>query len=320
MVAGSDPVPEIRAVRKMGEVMDFIELLKVVFLGIVEGITEWLPVSSTGHMILVDEFITLKVSKEFWEMFLVVIQFGAVLAVVVLDFKKLWPFHRNNPERESNWNYISKNEKLAKAQAFADKYVNMSKIVLWLKIVVSCIPAIIIALPFNDWIEAHFNNYIVVSVMLIVYGVLFIVIENYNKKRTPSRRKLSDITFKDALFIGLFQLLAVIPGTSRSGATIIGGILLGMSRKLAAEYTFFLAIPVMFGASLLKMVKFGLTFTMAEVVYLVLGMAVAFVVSILAIKFLMGYIKKHDFKVFGWYRIALGIVVLGYFVITKWIK
>lgn len=253
-------------------------------------------------------------------MFLVVIQFGAVLAVVVLDFKKLWPFHRNNPERESNWNYISKNEKLAKAQAFADKYVNMSKIVLWLKIVVSCIPAIIIALPFNDWIEAHFNNYIVVSVMLIVYGVLFIVIENYNKKRTPSRRKLSDITFKDALFIGLFQLLAVIPGTSRSGATIIGGILLGMSRKLAAEYTFFLAIPVMFGASLLKMVKFGLTFTMAEVVYLVLGMAVAFVVSILAIKFLMGYIKKHDFKVFGWYRIALGIVVLGYFVITKWIK
>lgn len=320
MVAGSDPVPEIRAVRKMGEVMDFIELLKVVFLGIVEGITEWLPVSSTGHMILVDEFITLKVSKEFWEMFLVVIQFGAVLAVVVLDFKKLWPFHRNNPERESNWNYISKNEKLAKAQAFADKYVNMSKIVLWLKIVVSCIPAIIIALPFNNWIEAHFNNYIVVSVMLIVYGVLFIVIENYNKKRTPSRRKLSDITFKDALFIGLFQLLAVIPGTSRSGATIIGGILLGMSRKLAAEYTFFLAIPVMFGASLLKMVKFGLTFTMAEVVYLVLGMAVAFVVSILAIKFLMGYIKKHDFKVFGWYRIALGIVVLGYFVITKWIK
>lgn len=320
MVAGSDPVPEIRAVRKMGEVMDFIELLKVVFLGIVEGITEWLPVSSTGHMILVDEFITLKVSKEFWEMFLVVIQFGAVLAVVVLDFKKLWPFHRNNPERESNWNYISKNEKLAKAQAFADKYVNMSKIVLWVKIVVSCIPAIIIALPFNDWIEAHFNNYIVVSVMLIVYGVLFIVIENYNKKRTPSRRKLSDITFKDALFIGLFQLLAVIPGTSRSGATIIGGILLGMSRKLAAEYTFFLAIPVMFGASLLKMVKFGLTFTMAEVVYLVLGMAVAFVVSILAIKFLMGYIKKHDFKVFGWYRIALGIVVLGYFVITKWIK
>lgn len=320
MVAGSDPVPEIRAVRKMGEVMDFIELLKVVFLGIVEGITEWLPVSSTGHMILVDEFITLKVSKEFWEMFLVVIQFGAVLAVVVLDFKKLWPFHRNNPERESNWNYISKNEKLAKAQAFADKYVNMSKIVLWLKIVVSCIPAIIIALPFNDWIEAHFNNYIVVSVMLIVYGVLFIVIENYNKKRTPSRRKLSDITFKDALFIGLFQLLAAIPGTSRSGATIIGGILLGMSRKLAAEYTFFLAIPVMFGASLLKMVKFGLTFTMAEVVYLVLGMAVAFVVSILAIKFLMGYIKKHDFKVFGWYRIALGIVVLGYFVITKWIK
>lgn len=297
--------------------MDFIELLKVVFLGIVEGITEWLPVSSTGHMILVDEFITLKVSKEFWEMFLVVIQLGAVLAVVVLDFKKLWPFHRNDPSRESNWNYISQNEKLAKMQGFTDKYVNMSKIVLWLKILVSCVPAIVIALPFNDWIEDHFNNYIVVSVMLIVYGVLFIVIENYNRQRTPDRRKLSDITFKDALFVGIFQLLALIPGTSRSGATIIGGILLGMSRKLAAEYTFFLAIPVMFGASLLKVVKFGFHFTGAEIVYLLLGMIVAFAVSIVAIKFLMGYIKKHDFKVFGWYRIVLGVIVLAYFMIAK---
>ena len=299
--------------------MDIIELLKVVFLGIVEGITEWLPVSSTGHMILVDEFITLKVSKEFWEMFLVVIQLGAVLAVVVLDFKKLWPFHKNDPSRESNWNYISQNEKLAKVQGFTDKYVNMSKIILWLKILVSCIPAIIVGLPFNDWIEKHFNNYIVVSVMLIVYGVLFIVIENYNKQRTPDRKKLSDITFKDALFVGIFQLLAFIPGTSRSGATIIGGILLGMSRKLAAEYTFFLAIPVMFGASLLKVVKFGFHFTGVEIVYLLLGMAVAFVVSVLAIKFLMGYIKKHDFKVFGWYRIALGIVVLAYFIITRYL-
>ena len=295
--------------------MDIIELLKVIFLGIVEGITEWLPVSSTGHMILVDEFITLKVSKEFWEMFLVVIQLGAVLAVVVLDFKKLWPFHKNDPYRESNWKYVSQNEKLAKVQGFTDKYVNMSKIILWLKILVSCIPAIIVGLPFNDWIEDHFNNYIVVSVMLIVYGVLFIVIENYNKQRTPDRKKLSDITFKDALFVGVFQLLALIPGTSRSGATIIGGILLGMSRKLAAEYTFFLAIPVMFGASLLKVLKFGFHFTGAEIVYLLLGMAVAFVVSVLAIKFLMGYIKKHDFKVFGWYRIALGIVVLAYFMI-----
>ena len=296
--------------------MDIIELLKVIFLGIVEGITEWLPVSSTGHMILVDQFMKLKVSEEFWQMFLVVIQLGAVLAVVVLDFKKLWPFHKNDPFRESNWNYISTNERIGKLQKFADKYINMNKIVLWLKILVSCVPAIIVALPFNKWIEKTFMNYWVVSVMLIVYGVLFIVIENYNKSRKPSRTKLSDISFKDALFIGIFQLLALIPGTSRSGATIIGGILLGMSRKLAAEYTFFLAIPVMFGASFLKLVKFGLHFTGTEVVYLLLGMVVAFGVSIAAIKFLMGYIKKHDFKVFGWYRIVLGVVVLAYFLLA----
>lgn len=296
--------------------MDIIELLKVIFLGIVEGITEWLPVSSTGHMILVDQFMKLKVSEEFWQMFLVVIQLGAVLAVVVLDFKKLWPFHKNDPSRESNWKYISTNERIGKLQKFADKYINMNKIVLWLKILVSCVPAIIVALPFNKWIEKTFMNYWVVSVMLIVYGVLFIVIENYNKSRKPSRTKLSDISFKDALFIGIFQLLALIPGTSRSGATIIGGILLGMSRKLAAEYTFFLAIPVMFGASFLKLVKFGLHFTGTEVVYLLLGMVVAFGVSIAAIKFLMGYIKKHDFKVFGWYRIALGVVVLAYFLLA----
>ena len=209
-------------------------------------------------------------------MFLVVIQLGAVLAVVVLDFKKLWPFHKNDPSRESNWNYISTNERIGKLQKFADKYINMNKIVLWLKILVSCVPAIIVALPFNNWIEKTFMNYWVVSVMLIVYG----------------------------------------PGTSRSGATIIGGILLGMSRKLAAEYTFFLAIPVMFGASFLKLIKFGLHFTGTEVVYLLLGMVVAFGVSIAAIKFLMGYIKKHDFKVFGWYRIVLGVVVLAYFLLA----
>ena len=267
-------------------------------------------------MILVDQFMKLKVSEEFWQMFLVVIQLGAVLAVVVLDFKKLWPFHKNDPSRESNWNYISTNERIGKLQKFADKYINMNKIVLWLKILVSCVPAIIVALPFNKWIEKTFMNYWVVSVMLIVYGVLFIVIENYNKSRKPSRTKISDISFKDALFIGIFQLLALIPGTSRSGATIIGGILLGMSRKLAAEYTFFLAIPVMFGASFLKLIKFGLHFTGTEVVYLLLGMVVAFGVSIAAIKFLMGYIKKHDFKVFGWYRIALGVVVLAYFLLA----
>lgn len=276
--------------------MDFIELLKVIFLGIVEGITEWLPVSSTGHLILVEEFIKLNVSEAFWEMFMVVIQLGAIMAVVVLYFKELWPFQ---------------NQK--KAKSALERYVKTDKMIMWFKIVVSCIPSIVIGLPFNDFIEAHFNNYLVVSIMLIVYGIFFILIENYNKKRTASINSVVEIGWKTAFLIGVFQLLAVIPGTSRSGATIIGGILLGTSRTVAAEYTFFLAIPTMFGASLLKLVKFGLNFTGTEAIILIVGTLVSFVVSILAIKFLMGYIKKHDFKVFGWYRIALGIVVLLFF-------
>ncbi len=276
--------------------MDFIELLKVIFLGIVEGITEWLPVSSTGHLILVEEFIKLNVSEAFWEMFMVVIQLGAIMAVVVLYFKELWPFQ---------------NQK--KAKGALERYVKTDKMIMWFKIVVSCIPSIVIGLPFNDFIEAHFNNYLVVSIMLIVYGIFFILIENYNKKRTASINSVAEIGWKTAFLIGVFQLLAVIPGTSRSGATIIGGILLGTSRTVAAEYTFFLAIPTMFGASLLKLVKFGLNFTGTEAIILIVGTLVSFVVSILAIKFLMGYIKKHDFKVFGWYRIALGIVVLLFF-------
>ena len=276
--------------------MDFIELLKVIFLGIVEGITEWLPVSSTGHLILVEEFIKLNVSEAFWEMFMVVIQLGAIMAVVVLYFKELWPFQ---------------NQK--KAKGALERYVKTDKMIMWFKIVVSCIPSIVIGLPFNDFIEAHFNNYLVVSIMLIVYGIFFILIENYNKKRTASINSVVEIGWKTAFLIGVFQLLAVIPGTSRSGATIIGGILLGTSRTVAAEYTFFLAIPTMFGASLLKLVKFGLNFTGTEAIILIVGTLVSFVVSILAINFLMGYIKKHDFKVFGWYRIALGIVVLLFF-------
>lgn len=280
--------------------MDFIEILKVIFLGIVEGITEWLPISSTGHLILVDEFVKLNVSKEFWEMFMVVIQLGAILAVVFLFWNKIWPFQNKAGERD-----------------LVQRYVKMDKITLWLKILVSCLPAIIIGLPFNDAIEAKFNNYVVVALMLIVYGILFIVVENYNKKRKAAVRSLEAITWKMALLIGVFQVLALIPGTSRSGATIIGGILLGASRTIAAEYTFFLAIPVMFGASLLKIVKFGLTFTGTELSFLIFGMVSAFVVSILSIKFLMGYIKKNDFKPFGWYRIILGIVVLGYFFIIK---
>ena len=276
--------------------MDFIELLKVIFLGIVEGITEWLPVSSTGHLILVEEFIKLNVSEAFWEMFMVVIQLGAIMAVVVLYFKELWPFQ---------------NQK--KAKGALERYVKTDKMIMWFKIVVSCIPSIVIGLPFNDFIEAHFNNYLVVSIMLIVYGIFFILIENYNKKRTASINSVVEIGWKTAFLIGVFQLLAVIPGTSRSGATIIGGILLGTSRTVAAEYTFFLAIPTMFGASLLKLVKFGLNFTGTEAIILIVGTLVSCGVSILAIKFLMGYIKKHDFKVFGWYRIALGIVVLLFF-------
>lgn len=270
--------------------MDFIEILKVIFLGIVEGITEWLPVSSTGHMILVDEFIKLNMTPEFMEMFFVVIQLGAIMAVVCLFWDKLFPFEFKG--------------------GFKVKTDTMN---LWFKIVAACLPAAVIGLLFDDWLDEHFYNYQTVSLMLIIYGVLFIIIENYNKGRRPVINDLSQITYKFALMVGVFQLLALIPGTSRSGATIIGAILIGASRYVASEFTFFLAIPVMFGASLLKILKFGLAFTAAEAIVLGTGTLVAFFVSILAIKFLMGYIKKHDFKVFGWYRIVLGIIVLAYF-------
>lgn len=276
--------------------MDIIELLKVIFLGIVEGITEWLPVSSTGHLILVDEFIRLDMSREFMNMFQVVIQLGAILAVVVLYWGKLWPFRIRREEKNA-----------------LDRYVDRGKILLWLKIAAACVPTVIIALPFNDVIEEKFNNYVVVSLMLILYGILFIVVENYNKKRKPVADSLETLSFRTAVLIGCFQVLSVIPGTSRSGATIVGGILVGASRTVAAEFTFFLGIPTMFGASLLKIVKFGFSFTGTEVLVLLLGTLTAFVVSVFVIRFLMGYIKKHDFKIFGWYRIALGILVLLYF-------
>lgn len=270
--------------------MGFIEYLKVIFLGFVEGITEWLPVSSTGHMILVDEFIKLDMSASFMEMFFVVIQLGAILAVIVMFWNKLFPFD------------------------FKDGFkIKQDTMNLWFKIIVACLPAAVIGLALDDWLDANFYNYQTVALMLIIYGVLFIVIENRNKGRKPAVTNLSQITYKFALMVGVFQLLALIPGTSRSGATILGAILIGASRYVASEFTFFLAIPVMFGASLLKLVKFGFAFTSAELITLALGSFVAFVVSIFAIKFLMGYIKKHDFKVFGWYRIVLGIVVLVYF-------
>lgn len=291
-----------------------IEVLKVIILGIVEGITEWLPISSTGHMILVDEFLKLNVSQEFKDFFLVVIQLGAILAVVLLYWGKLWPFYIRQLSPKTMRQLKKKPAPVRLLLTFIEKYCDKEKWMLWFKIVVACLPTIIIALPFNDYIEEHFNNYIVVAIALIVYGILFIIIEKYNKKRRPVCRSLETLTFKTAFLIGCFQVLSVIPGTSRSGSTIIGGILVGTSRTVAAEFTFFLAIPVMFGASLLKLIKFGLAFSSYEVMILIVGVVVAFVVSILAIKFLVGYIRKHDFTAFGWYRIVLGVLVLGYFI------
>lgn len=296
--------------------MNFLDWLKILVLGIVEGITEWLPISSTGHMILVDALWTSDnavMTESFMKMFTVVIQFGAILAVVVLYFQKLWPFHTKATRRQrSYFAEASSNRAVCAVQRFCDNHCHMSKIILWLKIAVSCLPAVIIGLPLDDWMDAHLYTPVVVALMLIVYGVGFLLIERYNKRRTPRIRTLSQLTWKDAALIGVFQVLALVPGTSRSGATILGGILIGASRSLAAEYTFFLAIPVMFGASALKLVKFGFGFTGTQLAVLLLGMVTAFVVSVLAIKFLMGYIKKHDFTAFGWYRIALGIVVLLY--------
>ena len=275
--------------------MDIILLLKTVLLGIVEGITEWLPISSTGHLILADEFIKLNMTADFKEMFDVVIQLGAIMAVVVLYFHKLNPFSpkKNHDEK-------------------------MDTIILWTKVILAVFPAAIIGILFDDWLNDHFYNPPVVAAMLIIYGVLFIIIENRNKR--SRRRPMNDLyrlSYGMALGIGVFQILALIPGTSRSGATILGGILLGCSRTVAAEFSFFLGIPVMFGASLLKIVKFGLAFTSTQLIVLIVGMVVSFLVSIGAIKFLLGYIKKNDFKAFGVYRIILGLLVIVYFAFIK---
>lgn len=272
-------------------VLDFIEILKAIFLGIVEGITEWLPISSTGHMLLVDEFLRLNVSDAFKEMFFVVIQLGAILAVVVLFWHKMFPFQFKD-KRQS--------------------VVKMDTVSLWLKVVVACVPGAVVTILFDDFIEEYLHTPTVIALALILYGVAFILIENWNKRRTPRINKLSGITYQTALIIGLFQVLSTIPGTSRSGSTIVGALLIGVSRVAAAEFTFFLAVPVMFGLSALKLIKFGLP-SGPELVILAVGCVVAFLVSVLVIKFLMSYIKKHDFKVFGWYRIALGIIVLAYF-------
>ena len=276
--------------------MNIIEILKVIVLGIVEGITEWLPISSTGHLILVDEFLKLDATDDFKEMFDVVIQLGAILAVIVIYFKKLWPIGRNETTGKTGW--------------------CKDKLVLWGKILIACIPAGIIGVLFDDYIDRFFYNPYVVSIMLIIYGVAFIVIELLHKGKEFRIKTLGQLSIKTALIIGVFQVLALIPGTSRSGATIVGAMLIGTDRTVAAEFTFYLAIPVMLGASLLKLLKFiagGGVLGSTEIIYLVAGMAVAFAVSIIVIIFLMSYIKKHDFKAFGVYRIILVIAVLAYF-------
>lgn len=270
--------------------MDIMTLLKVVILGIVEGITEWLPISSTGHMLLVDEFLQLEMSGAFKEMFFVVIQLGAILAVVVLFWQKMFPFDCQGK--------IS---------------IKTDIMSLWFKVAAACIPSGVVGILLDDYMEANLRGPVVIATALIFYGVLFILIENKNQHRTPRISTLADITYTTALIIGAFQILSLIPGTSRSGATIIGALIIGVSRTAAAEFTFFLAVPTMLGASLIKLLKFGFAFTTTELMILGVGMIVAFLVSILSIKFLMDYIKKHDFKVFGWYRIVLGIIIILYF-------
>lgn len=268
-----------------------IELLKALLLGVVEGITEWLPISSTGHMILAEQLFPLNASDAFKEMFFVVIQLGAILAVVLLYFNKLNPFSPKKSKQE--------------------KKDTMS---LWYKVLVGIIPAGVIGIPFDDWLDEHFYNYQTVAITLILYGILFIIIENLNKNKTAKINSFQELSYQTALLIGVFQILALIPGTSRSGATILGAILLGTSRYVAAEFSFFLSVPIMAGASLLKLVKFGFHFTGMEIAILATGMIVAYIVSVIAIRFLLSYLKNNDFKAFGWYRIVLGAVVIGYFV------
>ena len=273
-----------------------LEIIKAIFFGIVEGITEWLPISSTGHMILLNELVKLDVSKDFYDMFQVVIQLGAIIAVVILFWKQIWPVKKEKDKLTLDKNILS----------------------LWGKILVACVPAAIVGVLFDEVFEKLFYNYVCVAIALIVFGIAFIIIENKNKGKNSKINSLAELSYNTVLLIGIFQLIAAIfPGTSRSGATIVGALLLGVSRTVAAEFTFFLAIPVMFGASLLKLVKFSFAFTGMELAILLVGMIVAFITSMFIIKFLMSYIKKHDFKVFGYYRIVLGIIVLLYFVFTQ---
>ena len=280
-----------------------MDIIKSIILGIIEGITEWLPISSTGHLIIADEFIKLGMTDEFMEMFNVVIQLGAILAVVVIFWNKMWPL---TADKTKGYNYITKGNGLIKKDVMD----------MWFKVIVAMLPAAIVGIPFDNYFEAHFHNWQVVSAALIVYGVLFIVIEKMNKNRKPKVNSIPELSYKTALLIGCFQALSLIPGTSRSGSTILGAMILGVSRVAGAEFSFFLAVPVMFGASLIKLLKFGFTFTGMELAVLAVGTLTSFIVSIIAIKFLISYVRRHDFSLFGYYRIALGAIVIAYFLIA----
>ena len=280
-----------------------MDIIKSIILGIIEGITEWLPISSTGHLIIADEFIKLGMTDEFMEMFNVVIQLGAILAVVVIFWNKMWPF---TADKSKGYNYITKGNGLIKKDVMD----------MWFKVIAAMLPAAIVGIPFDNYFEKHFHNWQVVSAALIAYGVLFIVIEKINKSRKPKVNSIPELSYKTALLIGCFQALSLIPGTSRSGSTILGAMILGVSRVAGAEFSFFLAVPVMFGASLIKLLKFGFTFTGMELAVLAVGTLTSFIVSIIAIKFLISYVRRHDFSLFGYYRIALGVIVIAYFLIA----
>lgn len=280
-----------------------MDIIKSIILGIIEGITEWLPISSTGHLIIADEFIKLGMTDEFMEMFNVVIQLGAILAVVVIFWNKMWPF---TADKSKGYNYITKGNGLIKKDVMD----------MWFKVIAAMLPAAIVGIPLDNYFEAHFHNWQVVSAALIAYGVLFIVIEKINKSRKPKVNSIPELSYKTAILIGCFQALSLIPGTSRSGSTILGAMILGVSRVAGAEFSFFLAVPVMFGASLIKLLKFGFTFTGMELAVLAVGTLTSFIVSVIAIKFLISYVRRHDFSLFGYYRIALGALVIAYFLIT----
>lgn len=287
-----------------------LNLIKVIVLGIVEGITEWLPISSTGHLILVGGVLSPNFSAEFTSLFNVVIQLGAIMAVIVIFFNRLWPFHTKKNAIDNKFANPTDTGAAGAFQRFANNWLYMDKIVLWFKIAVASIPALIAGVLFEDWLEEHMHKAVPVAIMLIIYGAIFIIIENTNKNRSPRVTRVSRITWRDAFLIGCFQAMALLPGTSRSGATIVGALILGLSRVCAAEFSFFMAIPAMLGASLIKLLGFGLAFSSEEILCLVVGMLVSFIVSMFAIRMLMNFVSKHDFKPFGYYRIALGIIVI----------